>query len=317
MVNELTTFWTKLRRLIGASKKILIATHLDPDGDAVCSALALAHVFRRWRRKAGLYCVNDIPDRYSFLKGVDGFRTDYDRYDLLVIVDTAKIRRVAHDFVPLHDRIVNIDHHKSNDRFGMLKIIDAKASSSCELLYNLLSASRFPIDRVLAEILYAGLFAETGGFTFANTTPDAVRTGYELIRRGANPWNVAKRITERTAAAFRLLGMVLGQLRVENGIAVSSVTRKMLEQSGASITDTENFVSLMLSVQGAQVAIFFREGSDDKLKVSLRSSGKVDVDRIAAQFGGGGHRTAAGLRTSKARTEIEAKLVQAIRRAMV
>ena len=312
----MTTFWTRLRRLIQGSKKILIATHLDPDGDAVCSALALAHVFRRWRRKPQLYCVNDIPDRYSFLAGVDDFRTAYDRYDLLVIVDTAKIKRVAHDFSPLGERIINIDHHKSNEGFGILKVIDPRASSSCELIYKLLSANRFRIDRHLAEILYSGLFAETGGFTYANTTPEAVKTAYELIRLGARPYRVAKHITARTEAALKLLGLVLHSLRVDDGIAVSCLTKEMLRQSGARSTDSENFVSLMLTMEGVKVALFIREADDSKLKISLRSDGRVDVDKIAAQFGGGGHRTAAGLRTSRSRAEIEAGLVAAIRAAM-
>ncbi len=307
------SYWKKLRRLIQGNKKILVATHLDPDGDAISAALALNYFVQSLNRTPLLYCIDPVPEKYLFLPGANRFKSSYKPYDLLIIVDTAKLSRIGPGFKPRSDKIINIDHHKSNERFGILKIINSKASSTCEIIYEVLKASKFKIASQLAEILYTGIYSDTGGFIYANTTQAALKVAQELIAIGARPYYIARRLNTRSESALRLLGMVLNTLIVDRGIASIRLTKEMLNKAKAKVSDSENFVSLLLTIEAVKVAIFFREGEDGKLKISLRSDGSIDVDCVAAKFGGGGHKMAAGLRTSRQLSDIKKEIVKTIR----
>ncbi len=305
--------WTTLKKLIQDSSKILIVTHLDPDGDAVCSLLAFNLFVRSFNKIPQLFCADEIPERYYFLHGCRSIRRTFtEPYDLLIVLDTARLKRITDDFFPRHNQIINIDHHKSNDYFGKLNIIEPRASSTCEIIYRLFKKNYFPINRVLAEILYSGIFAETGGFTYANTTPVAFEVASELVKKGISPFRIAQHLMSRSEAGFKLLGLVLGTLKVRDGLGTIHLTRKMLKATKAKLNESENFVSLILTVRGVNVAVFIRESEDGRLKVSLRSDGTTDVDRIARHFGGGGHKTAAGFRTSKSLAQIEREIYKTI-----
>lgn len=312
----MTGSWARLIKTIASSKRILIATHLDPDGDAVGAVLALNYLVRSHHRTPQVYCVDAVPDRYKFLKGSSLFQQAYRPYDLLIIADTANLKRITPDFEPLHNRIINIDHHKSNDITGIVRIVDGDSSSTCEIIYRLFVQNRFKITPYLAEVLYTGVFADTGGFTYANANQNALKTAQELVGHGAHPYHIARCVAMRSEAGVRLMGMVLSTLEVKQGIALSYLSQTMLDLTGARTSDSENFVSIPLGIEGIKVSILFREDENGKLRVSLRSDGEVDVDRIASQFGGGGHRTAAGLRTAKPLKEVKKKLLAAIRAMM-
>jgi phosphoesterase RecJ-like protein len=241
-------------------------------------------------------------------------------FDLLILIDAPGIDRVFSDYAEHRNRfpsarIVNIDHHKSNNRFGALNILDARASSACEIVYRLFKKSDSRITRILAEIFYAGIYAETGGFLYPNTTRTALRTASDLVGFGIDAGAIAKKLNAKTLAGTRLLSRVLNTIEIQGGVGTMVLTRRMLTDSGAEMVDSENFVSFIQAINGVRVSVFLREEKNGT-RVSLRSDGITDVDKIARPFGGGGHRLAAGVRMKHPYSAARKMILKAIFRKL-
>jgi phosphoesterase RecJ-like protein len=292
----------KLVSTIKKSKKTIVATHFDPDADGIGAALSSAHMVRYYtKRRPKLFCHSKIPSKYSFLLGDWHFTRRLPPFDLLVAVDSAGISRIFPGSSRLTEarlkgkQIINIDHHKSNDSFGNLKIVEADVSSACEIIYNIFKDLSVPIDLWVARVLYCGIYSETGGFVYPNTTRQSLAIAAELVGCGVKPGPVAKKLNAKTYAGTILLSEVLKTIRVHRSVGVMVLTRKMLKKSCASMDDSEHFVSFLQAIDSVRVSVFLRE-ERSTTRVSLRSDGIIDVDRLAARFGGGGHRLAAGVR---------------------
>jgi phosphoesterase RecJ-like protein len=291
----------KLVKILQSNRRIVVGTHFDPDGDAICSSLAIARFVRlHTDRNPVLFCLSPIPGRYSFLLRGRRFTNLLPDFDRLILIDAPGIDRVLPDYAEHRDRypsakIVNIDHHKSNNRFGALNIIDENASSACEIVYRIFSRTGIRVTRPLAEIFYAGIYAETGGFLYPNTTRVALKTASELVGIGIDAGDIAKKLNAKSLTGTRLLSQVLNTIEIRRGVGTMVLTRRMLESSGADMVDSENFVSFIQAIIGVRISVFLREETNGT-RLSLRSDGIVDVDKIARPFGGGGHRLAAGIR---------------------
>jgi phosphoesterase RecJ-like protein len=311
----------KLIRIIKDNRRIVIGTHFDPDGDAICSSLAFAHLVRHYhRRRPVLFCRSPIPGRFRFLLQDWRFTNRLPPFDLLVLIDSAGISRVFPDYgehtghYP-SDKIVNIDHHKSNELFGAVKIVDENASSACEIVYRLYKKLGLGISRSRAEIFYAGVYAETGGFQYPNTTPAALRVAADLIAIGVDPGRIAKRLNAKTLAGTRLLSRVLNTIEIQRGVGTMILTQRMLKDSRAVMGDSENFVSFLQAINGVRISVFLRE-EKDCTRLSLRSDGIADVDKITHSFGGGGHRLAAGVRMKESYPVAKKLILRAIFREL-
>jgi len=291
----------RLVETIKHSRRIVVGTHFDPDGDAICSSLTIARLVQiHSGRRPTLFCRSPIPGRYDFVLRNRRFTDRMPAFDLLILIDAPGIDRVIPDHARHRDlylkcKIVNIDHHKSNNRFGVLNLIDEHASSACEIVYRIFIRSGLRITRPLAEIFYTGIYAETGGFLYSNTTGTALRIASKLIDIGVDAGAVAKKLNAKTRAGTRLLSRVLDTIQIQRGVGTMVLTRRMLEKCGADMVDSENFVSFIQAINGVRVSVFLREEKHGT-RLSLRSDGVVDVDKIARPFGGGGHRLAAGIR---------------------
>jgi phosphoesterase RecJ-like protein len=292
----------KLVATIKNSKKPVIATHFDPDADGICAALCSAHlVLHLTKNRPRLFCHSAIPSKYSFVLGSWRFNRTLPSFDLLVAVDSAGISRIfPKQHQALKDRlestqIINIDHHKSNDSFGTLKIVQADASSACEIIYFIYRDLKVPISKKIAEIFYCGIYSETGGFVYPNTTGEALAIAADLVAHGVKPGPIAKKLNAKTYAGTILLTRVLQTIQVRGPVGVMMLTRDMLRKSRARMDDSEHFVSFLQAIDTVRVSIFLRE-ERATTRVSLRSDGIIDVDKLAARFGGGGHRLAAGVR---------------------
>ncbi len=295
----------KLIRIIKKSRRIVVATHIDPDCDGISAALGCGYLVRNYkRRKPTLFCHSPIPSKYRFLTRKWKFATTPPAFDLLIAVDSAGMSRIFPDVhnltsVQLHSKvIVNIDHHKSNDSFGELQIVRKKASSSCEIVYDIFKKLRIKINKTLAEILYSGIYMDTGGFVYSNTTVSALKTAAELIALGVRPGQLVKNLNEKTLDGTLLLSKVLNTIKIKNGVGVMWLTQDMLRGGEANITDSENFVSFLQAIEDVKVSLFLRE-EHGGTRISLRSDGIIDVDKFARRYGGGGHRAAAGIRSEK------------------
>lgn len=319
MARRSTRYLRTLVKAIQSSNKIVVATHRDPDGDGIAAALAGAYLVKHIkRRKPVLFCHSRIPLKYQFLLGEWVFTRHLPDFDLLIAVDSAGISRIFPRITEEkinNKAIINIDHHQSNNSFGALRIIDESASSACEIIYFIFKDLKIPINKKLAEIFYCGIYNETGGFVYPNTTKEALQIASELVGIGVKPYIAVKNMNAKTLSGTKLLTKVLSTIEVKDGVAIMYLCQDMLKRSSAEMSDSENFISFLQAMEGVRVSLFLREEKDGT-RISLRSDGIIDVDRLAREYGGGGHRLAAGLRLKKNIHAAKGEMLKAIRRAI-
>jgi phosphoesterase RecJ-like protein len=288
-------------RTIKKNDHILIGTHIDPDSDGICAALSCAALVEHFTgTKPLLYCPSVVPSKHSFLMDGRAFLNRLPSFDLLITVDSAGIDRVIPEDrlkkIPWkHKTIINIDHHRSNDGFGDINYVDEKASSACEIMYRMFQDLKVPISLWTAGIIYSGIYIETGGFAYPNTTNSVFAVVSDLVSRGVRPSTLVKKLHGRTLQGTRLLSAVLDTIRIKNGIGVMHLSRAMLAKTAARMSDSEHFLSFLQAITNVHVSVFLREEKHGT-RVSLRSDGLADVNEVARRFGGGGHRMAAGMR---------------------
>jgi phosphoesterase RecJ-like protein len=309
----------RLVQTIKNSKRIVIATHRDPDADGIAAALSCGFLVKHFnRRKPVLYCHSRIPRKYTFLFKEWQFTRQMPDFDLLIAVDSAAISRIFPDISEIDlegKNIINIDHHQSNNSFGTLRIIEHTASSACEIIYFIFKRLKIRITKPLADIFYCGIYNETGGFVYPNTTREALLIASELVGQGVEPDLLVKKINAKTLSGTKLLAKVLSTIEVRNGVAIMYLCQDMLKRSSAKMSDSENFISFLQAMEGVRVSLFLREEKDGT-RVSLRSDGIIDVDKLARAYGGGGHRLAAGLRIRKNLHAAKGEILRAVRKAM-
>ena len=309
----------KLVRTIKSSKRILIATHRDPDGDGIAAALASAYLVKHYkRRKPVLFCHSRVPLKYQFLLGDWQFTRRVPDFDLLVAVDSAGISRIFPKITEQDlqgKNIINIDHHQSNNSFGTLRIVEETASSACEIIYFIFKKLKIPISKPLADVFYCGIYNETGGFVYPNTTKEVLLMASELVGLGVQPDTLVKKMNAKTLSGTKLLTKVLNTIEVKNGVASMYLCQDMLKRSSAEMSDSENFISFLQAMEGVRVSLFLREEKDGT-RISLRSDGIIDVDKLAREYGGGGHRLAAGMRLPKNLHAAKGEILEAVLRAM-
>ena len=314
-----------LKRLIRAIKtkeNIVVATHIDPDCDGICSALALAKLVNLYKKKKpALFCHSPIPEKYRFLLKNYQFTKVLQKFDLLIAVDSADIERIFpvdkfdHQKINHDKLIVNIDHHKSNKPFGAIKIIDEKVSSACEIIYKIFKTLNLNIDKSLAKIIYTGIYNETGGFVYPNTTADALKISADLLTLNIDPAELVKRLNAKTIAGTKLLSSVLQTIRIKDGVGIMHLNQEMLKKCKAQMSESENFISFLQAIENVRVSLFFREEKGE-IRISLRSDGALDVNEFAQKFGGGGHRLAAGIRIKGKLNRVKEKILNSLYQAI-
>jgi bifunctional oligoribonuclease and PAP phosphatase NrnA len=291
--------------------KLLLTTHENPDGDALGSLLGMHLALAQLDKEAAMFLAAanfPLPHEYRHLPLTGLLNAPPDDVDerLVVFLDCGNIDRMPVDFLRSEDvRIVNIDHHHDNTRFGEVNYVDSSASSTAELVWRLTKELGAELTPPLAEALYVGLVTDTGRFMYRNTGAESHRMAAELIEAGASPHEVNRRVFE--SLPFRRLELLARALarveRVDGGVlTVTHLTREDYLDTGSDEHDSEGVVDHLRSVEGTAVAVLVREllGEDraGQRKVSLRAvDGRVDVSRIARGFGGGGHTQAAGFTT--------------------
>jgi phosphoesterase RecJ-like protein len=296
----------------------VIGTHIDPDCDGICSALAVSELVKRLNgSRPVMFCHSSIPPRYYFLLGKKRFSRKIVDHDMLILVDSADITRVfprncEGAYGDITSRfVVNIDHHKSNDQFGDIAIIDEHASSTCEMVYGFFKDMKIPLSDEIADIIFSGIYNETGGFVYPNTTARTLGVCGELVAAGVRPAVLVKQLNSKSVPGTLLLSSVLNTIKVRRGIGTMHITQAMIRQHKAQMADSENFISFLQAIEGVRVSVFLRQESDG-IRISLRSDGLVDVNKLARKFGGGGHRLAAGVRMDCELQQAERKIVSAM-----
>lgn len=302
-----------------SANDILLVCHINPDGDTLGSMLALALGLSAMGKKTTLVSSDGVPPTLSFLPGVDQIQTQTERRDfpLAVVLDAGDLARTgaARDAVLAAQTIIDIDHHVTAGAFGQIRLLDAKAAATAEIVYDVLLDLGVPLTQPIAECLLCGLLTDTGSFRFNNVTPRTMALGGDMIALGASPNTIAEWAFENKSwGGQKLLGRALDNMkRTPDGkIVWTHVTQADFAEFGATDEDSEGVVSAIRMVRGTDAALFLREMPTGKLRVSLRARDPLDVSVVAARFGGGGHRLASGCTLVGPIEKAEAELVAAV-----
>lgn len=305
------------------SRAILCSCHQRPDADALGSTLAIARALRSLRRDATVYIPDALNPSIAFLAH-DGEITrslpEAARFDLLVICDTAA-RSLLPPGLPDDVPMIVLDHHAIHDEFGEIILRDIDSASTGELALGLIDRLYERVFRTppalmyeVAEPLYAAIVGDTGGFRYAGTRPATLRAGARLLEAGVDPSKIAEQLFERwPLARFRLLAAMLERMELlfDGRVALFEVSRALLENVGADEDMLDGLINYGRKLDGVQIAVLLSELPDGEgagIKVGIRSRGNADSAALAARFGGGGHRYAAGARTPGPLTAVRAHL---------
>ncbi len=301
-----------LREALAGVRRVFITAHVDPDGDALGSAMGMYNLLRREGFDATPVCIGRLPSFAPSLPGIDAIRHFPDRIaagthvdpilepgDAVLVMDTPAADRMA-AFYDVHRallpqcQVIVFDHHFTNERFGNVNYIDPAAAATAEVVVDILDASGINLDPSSSTCLMTALVADTQAFRTENTSPRSLLLGYRLSAAGAPIYaTVESMLKTRPLSALRLWGAALDHMQAENGVVWTKVTGDMLA-ADATMEDSEGLVDLLLSSKDSRVAIVLKELHPGETKVSMRTLPGIDATRIVGAFGGGGHQRAAG-----------------------
>ncbi|WP_457680501.1 DHH family phosphoesterase [Thermovibrio sp.] len=300
----------------GMEGKILITTHKNPDGDAIGSSLGWFHFLKKLGKEVKIFYRDRVPYFFDFLPGADEVESGEEikeSYDWVIITDVSDPKRTGFESVPAEKSLV-IDHHITAEPFTDYFLVEPEISSTCELSYEVMKLIEPElVDTTVVLPIYTGILTDTGSFSYSNTSPRTHLIAAELMERGVEPYEVYTKIFERNRVnKFRLLELVLKTLEFHAKGKVASITlfKKFLEETGAFPEEAEGFISYPRSIEGVEVAVFFKEIEEGSWKVSLRSKGKVNVAEVAKKLGGGGHKMAAGFEFEGSLEEAKSSLIK-------
>jgi phosphoesterase RecJ-like protein len=291
---------------IRAGQRFVITSHMNPDGDAVGTAIGLARLLRRVGKSARVWLREPIPELYRAAVGSERVHTGIeppagypDDFDTGIALECPTLDRSGLEEFLGQLPLINIDHHLGNGNYGVANWVDSAAPAVGEMVLRIARTMRLELDTDAANALYLALETDTGGFRFSNTTSRAFEAAAILVQEGASPELISQWLYEsRPLSTLRLLGAALRDLRVvANGrVASVLVTQELYRSCEASQRDTEGLIDYPRSIEGVEAIALVRELEDGAFKISLRSRGEHNVESVARRHGGGGHRNAAGFR---------------------
>ena len=299
-------------------KVFLLATHLNPDGDAIGSALALSSALESMGKEVHVYNKDRIPESYKFMPGYKRFRSglknSLSQKPVLILIDCNSPERAGLEKYLFRMSVV-IDHHETERDFGDIRWVVPSAAATGLMVFYLIKAMGVRVTGDMAVNLYTAIAVDTGTFRYSNTSPEVLRASAELIEAGANPAFVSERLYEQWEEnRFDLLVMTLNNLEIKNNVAVMHITKDMFEKTDTIPEDTENFSNLPRMIKSVKIAALFRDMGNGFWKASLRSKGNVNVAKIAELYGGGGHKNAAGFKIKGSLKSAKEQLLLAMKK---
>jgi phosphoesterase RecJ-like protein len=315
------TLPAQIATTLRAARSVLVVCHVDPDGDCLGSALALARALARVGVPAVVGSADGVPEPFRSLPGASQVvTTPPEPADVGVAVECSTPDRAGAFADPLlRSRVViNVDHHLSNAGYGHLVYLDPTAAAVGELVAQIIRALGVPVDREIAQALLTAVVTDTGAFRYANTTPATLRLAADLMEAGASVVEIVDRVYEsRTPSGLRLLGRALAglQLSADGRVAWTTVTPQMLAEAKAAPEETTGIVGLLRQIRGVQVALLF-EQTPAGVRVGIRSRDGVRSHVIAEAFGGGGHEGAAGFTAAGPLADVVAATLAEVEREL-
>ncbi|MFB0841145.1 DHH family phosphoesterase [Paenibacillus oleatilyticus] len=304
----------------------LVVAHVQPDGDAAGSTFAVAWMLQSLNKRFTLINEGRIPDKFMYMAGTHAV-IEYEKapperkFAAVISVDCADFGRiglVSECFEP-ERKLLNIDHHATNDGFGTVNLVRSDAAATVEVLYDLALELNLEFTPELNDCIYTGLLTDTGGFRYSNTTPKVMQIAADMLARGVKGHELAERLLETmTLGQVSLLRRSLNTLSFahSNKVAWLSVTLDDLSATDASSEDMDGLVNYARNVEGVEVGMLFKEKEPGIVKVSLRSGGVADVAALAQKFGGGGHVKAAGCTIRGSMSEAVERVVREVGMAL-
>ncbi|HEX3627527.1 MAG TPA: bifunctional oligoribonuclease/PAP phosphatase NrnA [Verrucomicrobiae bacterium] len=305
-------------------KTFCVVGHVRPDGDCVGSQLALAMALRNEGKRVSCWNEDPIPRKYKFLDPDGLFEQPKSgkEFDCVIATDCASFQRLgtAGKYSLERKILINIDHHESNPRYGDINWVSAREPSCGELIFRLLKAARWPITKPIADNLFAAVSTDTGSFQYPTTRPGTFHTGAELVTRGADLAKICDEVYQSyPLSRARLLRHLYNKFKLADNdrIAYLWLKKKDFSRTGAESNDTEGLIDHIRAIEPVVVACVFEEIEPELTRISLRSkTPKVNVNEVAAQFGGGGHLAAAGARIPGKAMAVQRQVIAAIKRAL-
>jgi len=287
--------------IVKRGKRFFLASHKDPDGDAIGSLLALGEALVLSGKEVVLFNEGPITDSLAFLAGsekiVDRFNPESE-FDALFVLDCGALERLGGIYSNIgHIKpLINIDHHGSNPQFGDVNFVDSNSSSVGEIIYRLIQVADLPMSKNIAEDLFVAIQTDTGSFRYENTTKEAFTIAAEMVEWGINPWKISRKVMDEfSLKKLRLLELTLQTIEIFHSgkVGLITITQQMLSKAEADNFDSERFVDYPRLISGVEIGVLVKELGKDYYRFSLRSNDWVNVADLAYHFGGGGHPKAA------------------------
>lgn len=291
--------------LINSSYKICIAGHKAPDGDCIGSVMALYHFLKPFNKNVSVFIDGLIPYNYKVFVDENIIAKDYnsEEFDILFVLDCSDSKRLGkfEEALKNSKKTIVIDHHKTNEGFGDINIIDSEMSSTGELLYDILKISGMDISYETAVSIYIAILTDTGKFSYSNTTSHTHKKVAELIEIGLDVAKIDNIIynSKPSNIVRAFIDCINGiELYYNNKFGITSITKDILNRNNAEMADIDGVVEYIREIKEVEVSCVLKE-NEDNTKVSLRSKNNVDVSTISAKYGGGGHSKAAGFEVNE------------------
>jgi len=312
-----------MAQALRAGSRFLVASHASPDGDAIGAMAAMGHLLRALGKQAVLYNISGLPAHLAWLPMPGPVLTELPEdlggggFDAIIALDCGDDRRGGKPLqqaMAAHPTLV-IDHHIANPCWGRVNWVETDRSSTAEMVAALAEALGVEPSGPLGEAVYLGVATDTGHFQFENTSPRCMELAARIIRLGLDVARFNERIENQwSQARFRLWGEVLGGLTLYFGgqLGVIRITSEQLFRIGALAADTDGLTNFVLRIKGCKAALSLREDGGGMLKMSLRSVAEVNVQTVAAAFGGGGHKSAAGANLTGSIEDVEPRVIEAL-----
>lgn len=307
------------RLRIEQAQRILVCSHTRPDGDAIGSLLALGQALQDAGKYVQMVSEDGVPSALRFLPGSEQIRNQpEDAFDLVIVVDSSKLDRVGTVLDEVDQIDLNIDHHPDNTQFARINLVDTSAVSTTQILTRLLPVFGLEISPVVAADLLTGMITDTIGFKTDNMHPEVLRMAAKLYELGADlPTLYHNAVAAKTFEAARYMGEGLSQLKRQNGLVWTVLTLENRKKAKYPGRDDADLVNIISAIDSADVALIFVEQNPNQIKVSWRTrSLEIDVSKVAHQFGGGGHRAAAGAMIEGSLQDVQADVVQTTKRML-
>ncbi|MBM7613709.1 DHH family phosphoesterase [Alkaliphilus hydrothermalis] len=288
---------------IQSETSIAIIAHVNPDGDSLGSIMALGLALKKKCSNVNIFLNDELPGRYSFLPEVHLLKKypscDVEGFDLCFVLDCGDDRRIGEiDLLKKSKTVVNVDHHISNNEYGDINFVKTDASSTCEIVYSIIKEElEIELDQQIATCLYTGIVTDTGNFRYDSTSAHTHRVAAELLELGVNLEEITFQLYQNNSLnSTKFLGYILNQMEVyfEGKVTLIVVREEVLKKYSLRNDEVEGIVNYARDIEGVEVAAILKEVNSNEVKLSFRAKRDYDVNQLAKEFGGGGHRKASG-----------------------